>query len=191
MVDRNSFQLVQGRRNCSRMFIGPLEIVAAPVENQPFDVEALAIEEDTWLIMSAEPETCEPNEHPIRIMTQMIEAKPEKVGTVLTHGKDPVRFLTIVHDVDQEPSFREEWLLAAIRNVFLGVERSGLKSLGLPFLGTRHGRLDTKRFIGLLSGILMETTFHSMTRLWLITPQGKDSITIEFLKSLVEQNERH
>jgi hypothetical protein len=173
------------------MFIGPVQIVAAPEENQPFDVEALAIEEDTWRIMSAEPQTCDPNEHPIRIMTQMIEAGPEKVGAVLTHGKDPVRFLAIVHDVDQEPSFREEWLLTAIKNVFLGVEQRGLKSLGLPFLGTRHGRLDTRRFIVLLSRILTETTFHNMTRLWLITPQGKDSITIESLKSLAEQNEPH
>lgn len=173
------------------MYLGPVQIVAAPEQKEPFGVEALAVEEDTWLIMSAEPEACDPNEHPIRIMTQMIEARPEKVGSVLANGHDPVRFLAIVHDVDQEPTFREEWVATALRNVFLEVERRGLKSLGLPFLGARYGRLDTKHFIVLLSRILMETTFHNMIRLWLITPQGKDSSTIEFLKSLVEQNERH
>lgn len=185
MAEKNSFQLIQGGQYCSMSF-GSVEIVAAPEETPPFAVEALAIEEDTWLIMSAEPEACDPEEHPIRVMTRMIEARPEKVGSVLVSAGNPIRFLAIVHDVDQEPTCREEWVEAALREIFIKTEQRSLKSLGLPFLGTLHGKLDTSRFVTLLSRVLLETTLNHMRRLWLITPGNSDSAIIESLKSLME-----
>jgi hypothetical protein len=185
VAEKNSFQLIQGGLCCAMSF-GPVHIVAAPEETPPFAVEALAIEEDTWLIMSAEPEACDPEEHPIRVMTHMIEARPEKVGSVLVSGGNPIRFLAIVHDVDQEPTCREEWVEAALRNIFIKTEQRGFKSLGLPFLGTLHGKLEAKRFVVLLSRVLLETTFNYMRRLWLITPVGSSSGIIESLKFSME-----
>ena len=184
MAEKNSFQVIQGGL-CCEMSFGPVQIVAASEETPPFAVEAMAIEEDTWLIMSAEPEACDPEEHPIRIMTRLIEARPEKVGRVLISGGNPIRFLAIVHDVDQEPTCREEWVEAALKDIFLKTEQRSLKSLGLPFLGTLHGKLEEKRFVMLLSRVLLEMTFNHMRRLWLITPGGSGSDIIESLKLMV------
>ena len=190
MAEKNSFQLIQGGLYYALSF-GPVQIVAAPEEKSPFAIEALAIEEDTWLILSAEPEACYPEEHPIRIMTKMIEARPEKVGNVLVSGRNPVRFLAIVHDVDQEPTCREEWVEKALRNIFIKTEQLGIKSLGLPFLGTLHGKVEAKCFVKLLSRVLLEMTFNHMRQLWLITPVGNSSGIIEFLKLLMGQHESH
>ena len=69
---------------------GHLRIVAAPENAAPFEVEAIAFEEDTWLVMSADPKICEPQEHPIRLMTDLIETQPEPVGSVLIQDSQPL-----------------------------------------------------------------------------------------------------
>jgi hypothetical protein len=53
----------------------------------------MVFEEDTWLVMSAAPTVCEPEIHPIRLMTDAINAKPEPVGSVMVQNGDPLRFL--------------------------------------------------------------------------------------------------
>ena len=74
---RSNLKLIRGGLYRS-VFYGALRIVAAPVDSPPFDVEAITFEEDTWLIMSADPESCEIEKNPIRLMTELIEAITEK-----------------------------------------------------------------------------------------------------------------
>ncbi len=189
MAEKNSLRLIQGGLHPSMSF-GPVRIISSSENTPPFRVQALAFEEDTWLIMSANPETCEPEEHPIRMMTQMIETRPEKVGTVLERGNNPVRFLAIIHDVDQEPTWREEWVESALMEIFLIAEQRGIKSIGLPLIGTLHGKLKVKRFVELLKKVLVQITFNHLRRLWLITPEGKARPVdiINLLRSILVQS---
>ena len=62
---------------------GTLRIVAAPKDRPPFKVGAVAFEEDTFLVMSAEPIVRAPKESLMRVMTRVIETRPETPGTVL------------------------------------------------------------------------------------------------------------
>jgi hypothetical protein len=64
-------------------------------------------------MMSASPTVCEPDIHPIRLMTDVINAEPEPIGSVVVRKGNPLRFLAIVHDVNQEPTWREEWVVIA------------------------------------------------------------------------------
>lgn len=190
MAEKNTLQLIQGGLHRSMSF-GPVRIVSAPVTSPPFHVQALVFEEDTWLIMSEHPEACEPEEHPIRMMTQMIEIHPEKVGTVLVRGQNPIRFLAIVHDVDQEPTWREEWVESALMEIFVNAEQRGIQSIGLPLIGTLHGKLENQRFVELLHKVLVQMTFNHLKRLWLIAPAENERTLsiINLLKSILVQSE--
>jgi len=165
------------------MTFGPVRIVAAPENKPPFNVDAIAYEEDTWLIMSADPKICQPEEHPVRLMTDLINAQPETVGSVRVQGGNPLRFLAVVHDVNQEPTWKVEWIEKALANIFREAERRKLKAVAVPMLGSRHGRLDPKDFTALLGRSLKQRSFAHLKRLWLIAPSGSGA-SREILGSL-------
>jgi hypothetical protein len=177
-------RLIRGGLHC-QMIYGALRIVAGPETTPPFPVAAMACEEDTWLVLSADPKVCTPEVHPIRIMTDLIEARPEPVGTVLVRGNRPVRLLAVVHDLDQDPTWKEEWISAALAEVFRTVEREKIGSLGLPLLGTRHGRLGAERFAQLLGAELEATDPVHLNRLWLITSGGTNRIVMNTLRTAI------
>jgi len=149
---------------------GTLTIVAAPKSNKPFPVDAVVFEDDTFLVLSAETVVREPKEPLMRVMTKLIETHPETPGSVLVKGKRPLRMLAIVHDLNQEPTWREEWVESCLRGIFHEAERRRLNSLALPFVGTLHGKLERERFIGILLEVLEVVEFEHLRKLWLIVP---------------------
>ena len=155
--------------------IGPVSITAAPIDRPPFKIDAVAAEEDTFLVLSANPEVRDPGESMVRVMTQVIETKPTKPGSVLMRDGDPMRLLAIVHDLNQEPSWREEWIVSALDGIFLIAESQGISSIALPFLGTLHGSLEKQRFIVLLCNVLGRITTVNLKRIWLVVPDKTSS----------------
>ena len=162
---------------------GTLKIVAAPKDNQPFPVDAVAFEEDTFLVLSAEAAVREQKESLMRVMTKLIETHPETPGSVLVKGKRPHRMLAIVHDLNQEPSWREEWVASALEGIFREAESRRLRSIALPFLGTLHGSLKKERFVELLRCALERMSPNHLKRLWLLVPTGTSSKILEMLES--------
>ena len=162
---------------------GSLRIVAATEDRPPFSVEAVAFEEDTWLIMSADPKVCEPEEHPIRLMTDLINTAPLPVGSVLVKGGKPLKFLAVVHDVDQDPTWRESWIEKALLEIFSEAETRRLGAIAIPLLGTLHGRLPPTRFIHLLDRALQQSPTNYLERLWLMTPPHINRDIIDRLNS--------
>ena len=162
---------------------GTLRIVAAPKDRPPFKADAMAFEEDTFLVMSAEPVVRAPKESLMKIMTRVIETRPETPGTVLVRGKRPLRLLAVVHDLNQEPSWREEWVADCLEKILAEAESRKLKSIALPFLGTLHGRLERGRFLELLGYALNQTVLTHLERLWLVVPDAMNSKILEILES--------
>jgi hypothetical protein len=149
---------------------GPLTIVAAFPDNQPFPVDAAAFEEDTFLVLSAETSVREPKGPLVRVMTKVIETHPETPGSVLVKDNHPVRLLVVVHDLNQEPTWKEEWVQKALAGIFQEVELRGITSLALPFIGTLYGTLGKERFLRLLRALLQDMEFKHLGKLWLIVP---------------------
>ena len=56
-----NLRLIQGRLHCETSFKS-IRIVSAPKDSPPFEVDAIALEEDTYLIMSADLEIIKPDE---------------------------------------------------------------------------------------------------------------------------------
>jgi hypothetical protein len=181
---RLRLNVIEGGLRCETAW-GSLRIVAAPESSPPFPVTAVALEEDTWLIISAEPRFCEPEQHPIRMMTDLINARKHPLGSVVVRNARPLQFLAIVHDVDHEPTWREEWVKKALASVFAEAERRKMFALGLHLLGTRHGSLKTRRFARLLAGTLRSTDFQHLRRLWVIAPVGINQDLVAALKKFL------
>lgn len=183
---RSRLTVIRGGVQCEMAF-GPVRIVVAPQNKPPFDVDAIAYEEDTWLIMSADPKICQPEEHPIRLMTDLINARPETVGSVRVQGGNPLRFLAVVHNVNLEPTWKEKWIEKALDNIFREAEGRKLKAVAVPMLGTRHGRLEQKDFTALLGRSLRQQSFAHLKRLWLIAPSGASREIVGSLKAILQR----
>ena len=166
-----------------KMSFGSVDIVAAPKDRPPFPVNAVAFEEDTLLVLSADPKVHESHKHLIQVMTQVIETRPETPGSVLVKGKHPLHLLAIVHDLNQEPSWREEWIASALDGIFREAESRKIVSIALPFLGTLHGSLEKQRFVALLRHALERISANHLKRLWLIVPAGTSRKIFQMLES--------
>jgi hypothetical protein len=166
---RSNFELIRGGRG-SEISIGSVRIVAAPEDQPPFPVEAIVFEEDTYLVLSADWGKIESDDHPLAIMVEALETEPEKPGRVVVYEENPLRFLAVVHDLDQEPSWREDWIEKALEEVFREAERRKLQRIALPFLGTKHGSLGKERFAALFRGFLKCRPSPYHLRVWLVLP---------------------
>ena len=167
--------------------IGPFDIVASPENQPPFKVDAVAVEEDTFLVMSADRNVRDPKEPLMKVMTRVIETRPKTPGSVLVRGKSPLRFLAIVHDLNEEPSWREEWIRSALGEIFREAERRKLKAIAIPFLGTLHGSWEKQQFLVLLRSALERISANHLKRLWLVFPKGTSANILEILKSESER----
>lgn len=160
-----ALRLVRGGRG--EIPLGPLLVTVAPPEAPPFAVAATVLEEDTWLVLSAEPEVKQPVEGMARIMTELLKAEPKLPGSVLVEGGDPLRMLAIVYDLAEEPICRPEWVGKALMGILAVAEEKGLSALALPLLGVRHGRLPVARFAELLAEAVRKVQPRSLRRVWL------------------------
>jgi hypothetical protein len=170
---RPPLRLIHGGRS-TRTTQGVVHVVMAPREQPPFPVDAIVLEEDTYLVLSADPRAGEPHPgHPIRVMTSLLEVEPKQPGTIVVRDRAPLEFAAIVHDLDEEPSWREEWIVSSLDRALAEAERRQLRSLGLEMLGAIHGRLERPRFLQILRQALQRSDPRRLERIWLIPPSSK------------------
>ncbi len=67
--------------------------------------------------------------------------------------------------------------------VFRAAELNKIPSMGLPLLGTKHGRLEKFRFLVLLADVLKQTDIHHLRQLWLIVPSESGAEIINQLET--------
>jgi len=160
-----------------------IRIVLAPKEAPPFPVDAIAFEEDTFLVMSADPTVRDPKISMIRIMSNLMETQPRAPGTVLVQGNSPARLLAIIHALNEDPSCKEEWIETAFQGIFEVVERLRLRSLALPLIGTVHGSLDKRKSMKFFTESLRQRPLYDLDRLWLVVPTGDARELLGLLKA--------
>jgi hypothetical protein len=178
----HKLRVVRGSLSCG-MSLGNLHIVASPKDAPPFRVDAFVFEEDTFLVMSADPVVRDPKESMVRIMSRLTEIQPAALGSVLVRGKQPLQFLAVVHDFNQDPSFKEEWAASTLEGIFKASESLQLRSLALPLIGTRYGLMEAERSAALLGLALKHAALQHLSRLWLMVPRGTARDTIRMLKN--------
>ncbi|MGB9498442.1 MAG: hypothetical protein ACKVE4_01550 [Dissulfuribacterales bacterium] len=91
--------------------------------------------------------------------------------------------MAVVHDVNQEPTWREKWIESALYEIFRQADSRQLSALGLPLIGTKHGKFKNHRFAALFSKAIKKSTFNHLKRLWLITPVPENVKLVQLLKN--------
>lgn len=145
--------------------IGSVRLTCGDSETSPaFTVDVQVVEEDTWQVISADPTIREIDEHPIRLMTGLIDQKPLTIGDVVVKGK---RWHVVVYDFDQEPICRREWVETALQQVLNTAENNKVSAIAIPLLGCAHDCLTWDQSLGLLIDLLQKTSTASLQRVWL------------------------
>ena len=159
----------------------PALVVEPIADGALLDVDAVALEEDTFLVLSADPTPHETHENTESLVRQVSTFEAQPPGRVLVTGKKPLQFLAIVHDFNQEPTCREKWVASALREIFHQAERHGTRRLALPMLGTVHGSLTPRRFVDLFEAALAESNSEHLERIWVVVPDGTGGEVLERL----------
>ena len=164
--------------------MGSLTIVASFEKDPPFKVDAMAMEEDTFLVLSADRRVRHVSDPLIKVMTRVINTRPRKPGSVIVQEGTPLRLLAVIHDLNKEPSWREDWVTCVLKGIFHEVEARKLRSIGLPFLGTIHGTMEKRRFLLLLRSSVENVSLNHLKQLWLVVPAGTSSSLFEVFDHL-------
>jgi hypothetical protein len=167
--------------------MGSVRLFVAPKEWPPFLADALVEEEDTYLVFSADPEVQETREEPEELMAELLKTNPAVPGSVIVKEGQPLSLLAVVHDLNQEPSWKEEWIANALDRIFWEAESRKLRSLALPLLATLHGSLDRQRFLALLREALERSSPKYLARLWLVVPAGTAREVLGMLVSILKK----
>jgi hypothetical protein len=114
-------------------------------------VEAVVVEDDTYHALCAEPVFAPVDDHPIRVLDAAHGSEAATPGDVVVRPGSPLRLLAIVHKLDEDPSWRESWVISAYQGVLREIDRRRLDSVALPLLGSVHGRLKRTRSYELLT----------------------------------------
>jgi hypothetical protein len=164
--------------------LGPVHVVVAPEHAPPFSVDALAVEEDTHLLLSTDDGVIEEPDEAFEELVAAASTTPANTpGSVLVRKTKPLQFLAIVHDIDCQPTWREEWIASAINGAIEEAEWRRVASLGLPLIGTRHGNVEIRRVALWLGRCLSRTTFRYLKRVWVIAPEGSETELMWALRS--------
>jgi len=149
-----------------------VEIVVSQRERSPFPVDAVVLEDDTYSVLGADPVVRPSTEHPIRVWTALQDVVAATPGSVIVRRGRPLRLLAVVHDLSAEPTWREEWIAEALREIVRTVDARRIRSLALPPLGAVHGRLPPERFASLLRAALDAGAPSTLVRIWIVAPAG-------------------
>lgn len=144
--------------------------ILAAGNKPPFAVDAVVREEDRWLVLSAPliiPERAP--DHPIRLHTELAEAEARPLGAVVMR---PGQLLAVVHDLDRELSTTIADIELALANIVECCEKNRLKRLGIPLLGTLHGKLPRAEVLASIARALAKTT--AIEAVWLMTGDESD-----------------
>lgn len=161
--------------------LGALEVEVH--DGQPQGVEALIVEEDTFLVLSAPPEIREVREHPMRVLTGVLEAKPHPLGSIQLREGAPLVLRAVVDALEEDPPGSLPAVERALEAAFAEILRRRMRWVGLELLGAIHGGLDPSAISDLLAARLQTLPPGSLARLSIVTRSRDREGVAERLRS--------
>ena len=151
--------------------IGTVRVVAAGVDAAPFAIDALVLEQDTYLLMVDDGIIREPAESIAALADELVRQQPLSGGTVIALETRPIQLLAVVHDIEFEPTWSDQWITLALDNIVTECIRHEIESLAMRPLAYRHSGFPIDRFIELLRNVLAQPT-GVLRRIWLVWPDS-------------------
>ncbi len=165
-----------------RMKWGNVTITAAPAGSQPHRVAARVYEEDTFLVMSQEPEYATEPAHPLRLMAELSDLEPELPGTILLQGRYPIKIFAVIYDVDSTPICRPEWVAEALKAIFEAAMEHNIRAMAIPLLGCTYGPMTPAHFTEILADTLIKQGNKTPMKIWIMAEVGENKKIIEILE---------
>jgi hypothetical protein len=181
MTDKFRFTVLEGGRD-KQPTVNTVKLAVIPVSTSPLPVEVRVFEEDTHLVLTVDPVMRYTEEHPVRLMTRVLEAKPKKPGSIVTNNAN---WYAVVHDLDADPTWRREWISQAYRTTLTLAEKKMIGKLGLPLLGSVHGKLSPGESLNLLIDAVKSLSFQNVKKILIPVPQSEVQETTTRLQNLM------
>lgn len=111
----------------------PAVVVAA---EQPFPVEVMVFEEDTWRVLSAGNHIREIRQPLQELEAAAVQQQAHQPGDLVRRGN---RWFAILHDFDQACPFQAEAVDVALQTLVRQIAEAGVTALAIQPLGACHG----------------------------------------------------
>ena len=155
-------------------------ICCSDEEKSAFIAEAEIVEEDTWQLMAADITARETDEHPIRLMTSLIDQKPLTPGEVIIRRNE---WRAVIFDLDAEPPCTPEWIRKALQHISHLLVSNAISSISLSLPGIRYSCLGWQTSINLVLAELVQASNQIPLVICLYIPSNYlDSVTRELEK---------
>jgi hypothetical protein len=148
--------------------------VAAGLAAPPFAIDAVVLEQDTYLLMVDDGIIREPAEPLTKLADELVQQPPLAVGSVIVGKMHPVQLSAVVHDVECDPTWSEHGITLALNNIVTECIRHKIESLAMRPLAYRHGGFPIDRFIESLCNSLAQPA-GVLRRIWLVWPNPDNS----------------
>jgi len=166
MPQKRDFTVLEGGRD-RFVTVNSLKIQAVFDSLPSLPVDVRVFEEDTFLVLTVDPVMRYKEEHPIRLMTRVIEAKPNKPGSVVINNHS---WYAVVHDVNRDPTWNEKWIKKAYREILILAEIKRVQHIGLPLLGSVHGKFPAEQSLAMLIKLINSTSFQFLQKVLILVP---------------------
>jgi hypothetical protein len=167
---------------------GQPRVIARRERDAPFEVDAVVVEDDTYMVLSSDPTFEIAHGSLNREVSRAANAEALELGCVVVKPGRPTRFLAVVHDLSKEPTWTEASIQRALTNVLHEAEHRKLKAIAVPPLGTKHGSLAIDRFIELLGIAFSGMNIRHVENVWFVLPDGLSSAALTTYAQLVTKN---
>ena len=115
------------------------------------------IEDDTFRVFSAPLEIPEVSEHPVRVMTGVLYAKPLELGHIFwANTKSPRTLYAIVYDSNLEHLTSIQCLAETWKNLWQLAKEESWPSVLLPLFGATHASLPRQELVDVFIAHLPE-----------------------------------
>jgi hypothetical protein len=149
--------------------VRPQIVIGRTNQGLPFKVDARVLEEDTYLILSAEPRPKPARQKPRALLREAMKTLPKEPGSVLLRSRpeEEPELLAVVHDLELEPSCKDEWVIQALKQIFAAATVHDFRNITLPALGSYQDALPVRRFAELLRDVITSHHADDVSRIWL------------------------
>lgn len=149
--------------------VGSIEVYAAPREYPPFTCQALVQEQDTNLLLGDQQTVIEP-EQPAWYLANTLERDQPvyRPGDVVMKRGQPMQLMAIVHDIEQEPTTNLETIRLAWQNVMQITAQKNISHLGVPALGSVHGKIACIDSLQALAEVVRSQAPDCLQKIWII-----------------------
>ena len=131
-----------------RLVYHGIEIAVSHSKLVPFAVGAIVEEQDTDRVLGEFTVMNDPGDKPGWYLANKLESEPQKkTGSVAIQGQYPVTLQAIVHDLNEDPSWRGEWIEQALDNIFRLTNEKKITAIQIPALGNVRGHYGLQEFI--------------------------------------------